>query len=107
MLFAAVAHAFQVSVDLDHAQNEAQIDRHGLLHRQQIQRRLIDIALQPINCNFAAAYQIADREIAYTIRLNRALNGLLRQSGHHQQVLFQLIQTLLKPNARHPNLPVM
>ncbi len=102
-----VAHPLQVGIDLDHAQNEAQIDGHGLLHRQQIERRLVDLALQTVDGHLAAADQVADRKIAHTISLNGALDGLLGQPRHHQQLLFQFIQTLLKAYARHPNLPVM
>ena len=40
-----VAHALQVGIDLQHREDEAQIDRHGLLHGQQVQRQLVDFAL--------------------------------------------------------------
>ena len=54
-----------------------------------------------------AVHQIADGEIAHAISLNGALNRLLGQTGHQQQLLLQFFQTLLKAYARHPNLPVM
>ena len=102
-----VAHALQIGIDLDHAENEAQIDGHGLLHRQQVERGLVDVALQAVDGDLAAADQVADGEIAHAIGLNGALDGLLGQAGHHQQVLLQIVEALLKAYACHPNLPVM
>ena len=102
-----IAHAFQIGVNLNHAQNESQVDGHRLLHGKQIERRLIDVPLQPIDRILAAADQIADRQVADTIRLNSPLDGLFCKACHHQQVLFQFVEASLKPNARHPNLPVM
>ena len=102
-----VAHALQVGVDLDHAQDEAQVDGHGLLHGQQVERGLVDVALQAVDGDFAAAHQVADGQIAHAIGLNGALDGLLGQPGHHQQILLQIVEALLKAYACHPNLPVM
>ena len=102
-----VADALQVRVDLDHAEDKAQVDGHGLLHRQQIEGGLIDLALQAVDGHLRDADQIADGEVAHAIGLDGALDGLLGQAGHHQQLLLQFLQTLLKAYARHPNLPVM
>jgi len=56
---------------------------------------------------FRAADQVADGEVAHAIGLDGALDGLLGQPRHHQELLLQFVQALLKPYARHPNLPVM
>src|SRR6185312_17310781 len=79
-----VAHALEVGVNLDDAQDEAQIAGHGLFHRQQVQRRLVDLALQTVDGDLAAADQVADGEVAHTVGLDGALNGLLGQPGYHQ-----------------------
>ena len=105
--FGGVAHALQIGVDLDHAENEAQVDGHGLLHGQQVERGLIDVALHAVDGDLAAADQVADGEIAHAVGLNGALDGLLGESRHDQQVLLQFFQALLKAYACHPNLPVM
>ena len=57
--------------------------------------------------SFAAADEIADGEIANPVGFDCALNGLLGEACHDQQVLFQVVETLLKAYACHPNLPVM
>jgi hypothetical protein len=72
-----------------------------------IERGLIDLAFQTIDRHLAAAYQVADREIADAIRLCSPLNGLLGEPSHDQQLFFQFIETALEPNSCHPNLPVM
>ena len=68
---------------------------------------LIDVALQAINGVFAARHQIANGEVADPVGFDGALNRLLGHARHHQQIFLQLVQTLLKANTCHPNLPVM
>ncbi len=89
-----VAHALQIGVDLDHAEDEAQIDGHRLFHGQQVQRRLVDLALQAVDGDLAAVDQIADRQVAHAIGLDGALNRLLGQPGHHQQLAPSILPRL-------------
>ena len=105
--FGGVAHALEVGVDLDDAEDEAQVDGHGLLHGEQVEGGLVDVALQAVDGDLAAADEVADGEVAHAVGLNGALNGLLGEAGHDQEVLLQIVETLLKANACHPNLPVM
>src|SRR5579871_4796304 len=44
-----VAYAFEIGVDLGHRQNEAQVNRHGLLHGEQIERFFVDLALGDVD----------------------------------------------------------
>jgi hypothetical protein len=74
-----VAHALQIGVDLDDAEDEAQVDGHGLLHGQQVERGLVDVALQAVDGDLAAADQVADGQVAHAVGLNGALDGLLGQ----------------------------
>ncbi len=105
--FGGVAHALEIGVDLDDAENEAQVDGHGLLHGEQVERGLVDVALHAIDGDFAAADQVADGEVANAVGLNGALDRLLGEPGHDQEILLQIFQALLKAYACHPNLPVM
>ena len=105
--FGGVAHALQIGVDLDDAEDEAQIDGHGLLHGEQVERGLVDVALHAVDGDLAAADQVADGKVANPVGLDGALDGLLGQPGHHQEILLQVFQALLKAYACHPNLPVM
>ena len=102
-----VAHALQVGVDLDYAENEAQVDGHGLLHGEQVERGLVDVAFHAIDGDFAAADEVADGEVANPVSLDGALDRLLGEPRHHQEILLQVFQALLKAYACHPNLPVM
>ena len=102
-----VAHALKVGVDLDDAEDEAQIDGHGLLHGEQVERGLVDVALHAVDGDLAAADQVADGQVANPVGLNGALDGLLGEPGHDQEILLQVFQALLKAYACHPNLPVM
>jgi hypothetical protein len=86
--FGCVADALQVGVDLDDTQDETEIDSHGLLHGEQVEGGLVDVAFEAVDGELAAADQIANGEVTHTIRLNGPLNGLLGQAGHDQQLLF-------------------
>ena len=103
--FGGVAHALQIGVDLDDAENEAQIDGHGLLHGEQVERGLVDVALHAVDGDLAAADQVADRQVVDPVGLDGALNGLLGEAGHDQEIFLQIFQALLKAYPCHPNLP--
>ena len=92
-----IANALEVGIDLDDGQNKAQIDGHRLFHREQVQRRLVDLPLQPVDRQFTVHHQVADRSVARTIGFNRALDRLLGHAGHHEQLFFQFVQALMKP----------
>ena len=83
------------------------VNRHGLFHREQIKRHLVNLALKTVDRHFAALHQIAKRNIAHTIRLNSSLDRLLRHAGHHQQALLKIIEFPVEANPHQPNLPVM
>ncbi len=72
-----------------------------------IERHLVDLALEAVDGNLAADHQVAEGEIAHAVGLNGSLDRLLRHAGHDQQPLFQIVEFPMKPNPRHPNLPVM
>src|ERR1041385_78340 len=44
-----VAHALQVGIDLDARNDKTQVDGHGLLHGQQVNRHLVHVALGGID----------------------------------------------------------
>ena len=100
-----VADTLEIGIDLDHGQNEAQIDGHWLLHREQVQRHLVDLALQPVDRQFAMHHQVADRSVARAIGFNRALDRLLGHAGHHKELFLQLVQALMKPYAHQCTSP--
>ncbi len=102
-----VAYAFQVGIDLDHRQDEAQIDRHGLLHGQQVERQFIDFALGLVDGGLAGKHHLAELGVARAIGFGGAVDGLLGKASHAQQFLPEFVQSLLKAASHYPNLPVM
>ena len=95
-----VTHPLQVGIDPDHRQDKAQVDRHRLFHGQQIERHLINLALQPVDRRLRLKHKFADRLIACAVCLDRALNRLLRHTRHNQQALLQVVEVLLEFDAR-------
>ena len=102
-----IADALQIGVDLGHRQDEAQIHCHGLLHGQQIEGGLVDLALTGIDQALAFENHLATTEVAVDVGLTRAIHRLLRQPTHAKQLLPQIVEPLLKARAHYPNLPVM
>ena len=102
-----VADALQVGIDLGDGENEAQIDRHGLLHGEQVEGQFVDLALGDVDLGFAFEHHVAARQVALDIGLAGAIDGLLGQSAHAQQTCPEFVQSLLKAGAHYPNLPVM
>ncbi len=102
-----IANPFEIGIDLDHRENKAQIDRHGLFHGQQIEGHLVDLALKAVDRYLTAIHQIADREITDAISLHRTLDRLLGHARHDKQPLLQIVELSMEPDSRHPNLPVM
>ncbi len=101
-----VADALEVGVDLEHRENEAKIDRHRLLHGEQIERQFVDLALGVVDGGFAGQHHLTELAVARTISLGRTVDGLLGQASHAQELLFEFIQSLLKAASHYPNLPV-
>ena len=102
-----VAYALEVGVDADDREDEAQVDGHGLLHGEQVERHLVDLALEAVDRGLGAEDELADAEVARAVGLDGALDGLLGHAGHDEQILFQVVEALMKFNAHQPNLPVM
>src|SRR5260370_31344325 len=102
-----VPDALQVGIDLDAGDDEAQVDGHGLLHGQKINRELIYLTLRGVDLRLVAQHQLANRDVAVLEGANRTLHSLFGQSTHPQKLLLELVESLMKPGTRHPNLPRM
>src|SRR5580692_800294 len=105
-VYRLVADALEISVDLQDCENEAKIHRHRLLHGEQIERQLVDLALGIVDRGFAGQHHLTELAVARTISLRRTVDGLLRKASHAQELLFEVIQSLLKAASHYPNLPV-
>ena len=100
-----VTHALHVRVDLDHREDEAQVDRHGLLHGQQIQRELVDLALVPVDGGFRLLHLRGQAKVARAVGFHGAVDGLLGHAGHDQDFFFQVAEALVKPHAHDASCP--
>jgi hypothetical protein len=107
-----IADALQIGIDLGDRQDKAEIDRHWLLHGQEVEGFFVDLAFRGIDLALAFQHHLAPSEIAFDIGLTSAVDGLLRQSSHAKQPLPQIVEPLLKTRTHryepfYPNLPVM
>ncbi len=102
-----VAYALEVGVDADDGEDEAEVDGHGLLHGEEVEGHLVDLALEAVDGGLGVEDELADAEVAGAVGLDGALDGLFGHAGHDEEVLFELVEALLELDAHQPNLPVM
>ncbi len=102
-----VADALEIGVDADDREDEAKVDGHGLLHGEEVERHLVDLALEAVDRRLGAEDELADAEVAGAVGLDGALDGLLGHAGHDEQLFLEVVEILMKFDAHQPNLPVM
>ena len=96
-----VADALQVAIDLDHRQDEAQIDGHGLFLGEQFIRHLVQLALGGVDGRLVLLDVLAQALVAQEIGVHRGLHRLLRQGSHGKKLVLEFGELKLKMNARH------
>ncbi len=92
--------------NLGHGQNEAEIDRSGLLRRQDIEGALVNFAFGDVDEALVFEDHLAATQVAFGVCLAGAVDRQLCQSSHAEQFLPQFLHLLLKACAHYPNLPV-
>ena len=102
-----IANALEVGVDADDGEDEAEVNGHGLLHGEEIEGHLVDLALEAVDGGLGAEDELADGEVAGAIGLDRTLDGLLGHASHDEQFFLEVVEVLVKFDAHQPNLPVM
>jgi hypothetical protein len=96
-----VADPLEVAVDLDHREDESEIDGHGLLLGKQLVAHLVDLALGHVDRGLVLAHVLAERRVALQVGIDRGLERLLGERSHSQQLVLQLRELLMKVNTRH------
>src|SRR6185369_4301845 len=100
-----IANSFEVSVDLQHGNDKAEIDRHGLLHCEKVEREFVDAALKAVDVLFARKHLFAEAGVPAQVCAGGHLHGAFGHAAHLEEFLFQFVKALLKFRS-HPNLPV-
>ena len=98
-----VADTLQVAVDLDHRQDKAQIDGHGLLLGQQFVGHLVQLALRGVDGGLVLLDVLAETFVALQKSFHRGVDGQLRKCGHRHELIFEFGELLMKVDARHDN----
>lgn len=99
--FGGVAYALEVGVDLDDGEDEAEVNGHGLLHGEDVEGRLVDLAFEAVDGEFRTADEVADGEVADAIGLNGPLDGLFGEAGHDQEFFLEVVKTALEADSCH------
>ncbi len=72
---------------------------HGLLHGEQIESSLVDLAFGSVDETFAFENHLATGEVAIDVGLTSAIDRLFGESAHAEQFLPQIVEALLKARA--------
>ena len=102
-----VSDTLEVGVDADDGEDEAQVDGHGLLHGEEVESHLVDLAFEAIDGGLGAEDEFADGEVAGAVGLDGTLDGLLDHTCHDEEFFLEVVETLMEFDAHQPNLPVM
>src|SRR5579871_611992 len=101
-----IADTLEIGINLRYGKNEAQVHSHRLLHGEQVERSLVDLALGGVDQALAFEHHLAAGQVAFYISLTRAVHGLLRQSSHAKQPLPKIVEPLLKTRTHDANLSI-
>jgi hypothetical protein len=103
-----IADALEIGVDLDRRQDDAQVDRHRLVQRQQLDAAAVDLDVQLVDRRVAGEHLVDERPIAVDEAGDRRAHALLGEAAHLEQPRLELAQLLLevRNRVRHPNRPV-
>src|ERR1019366_5063668 len=85
-----VAHSFQVGVDLERGDDQAQVGRHGLVQSQQADGEFVDLDLDGVDARFRAKNFFGGGAVFLSDRADAALDGGLDDGAHLEQLGFQL-----------------
>jgi hypothetical protein len=91
-----VPDAFEVGVDLDRRHDGAEIDRHGLVEREQLEAAGVDFDVQLIDRTVTGEDPIHDRGVPVDQRLDHRAHAFFGQAAHFEQAGLELLQLLLE-----------
>ncbi len=96
-----IADAFEVAIDLDDGEDEAEVNGHGLLFGEEFVGHLVELTLGGVDCGLILLDVLAEGEIALEISFDRGLDGLLREGSHGKEFVLELGKLQLEVNTRH------
>ena len=102
-----ISDALKIGIDADDGEDEPEVDGHGLLHGEEVESHLVDLALEAVDGRLGAQDELADGEVTGPVGLDGALDGLFGHAGHDEQFFLEVVEALVEFYAHQPNLPVM
>ena len=92
--------------------DRAQVDRHRLVERQQLEAAVVDLDVQLVDGRVAAEHALDRRHVAVDQAAHGQPQAVLGQSAHFEQAGLELLELLLKVrdvafvSCAYPNRPV-
>ncbi len=96
-----VADAFEITVDLDDGEDEAEIDGHGLLFGEEVVGHLVDGGFGCVDGVLDLEDVLAEAEVGGDVGFEREAQSLLREGCHSEEFVFESDELLLEVNAGH------
>jgi hypothetical protein len=87
-----VPDALEVVVDAGDGENEAKVDGHQLMERQELDDAVVDFELQFVDGVFFIENALGELFIGFEDSMHGLMDGALSETAHPQETFFQLIQ---------------
>ena len=91
-----VADAFEIVVDARDGEEEAQIDGHGLLQREQALDALVDLDLHFVDGVFFVEHGFGEVLFGVEHGMDGLMDGALGEAAHPEQPLLQFFEIMFE-----------
>src|SRR5271169_1295910 len=99
-----VADALEVVVDAGDGEDEAEIDSHQLVEREELDNAVVDFKLQFVDGVFLIDNALGKLLVRFEDGMHGLMDGALGETAHPQEALFQFVQIFFEV-AFHENFP--
>jgi hypothetical protein len=99
-----VADALEIVVDAGDGENEAKVDSHQLMEREELHDAVVEFKLQFVDGVFLIENALGKLLIRFEDGVHGLMDGALGEAAHPQEALFQFVQIFFEM-AFHENFP--
>ena len=91
-----VTDALEVGIDLDGGDDRAQVDRHRLVQRQELEAAAVDLDVQLVDRRVAGQHAVDDGRVALDESADGRADAVLGEAAHFEQPCLELFELFLK-----------
>ena len=99
-----IADALEIVVDAGNGEDEAEVDGHQLMEREELHDAVVDFDLQLVDGVFFIENALGELFVGVENGVHGLMDGALGEAAHPEQALFQFVQIFFEV-AFHENYP--